>query len=253
MLDCWLHGTSGMSIILLSFWSLQFQSKTRNFKGFKLRPPEKDRERVATWKNSWHKLIKMILYFPGCFLPHLLFSPLATKLRIKCCPSLMENKCSTRRLALLTILSRILKETGNLLLLSSSNAQVLAKNQSQASISWSPKGESLIPDRDLIKMYPAIWGSDPSEELSPKESAWLWGGEWTEGWGQAWWGGINFRKKRTSRWMGSLQSLLSFEETGKPLKDSFLLSSRLPRDNYGMWGRRGPQGLSIPQRSELGR
>ena len=98
------------------------------------------------------------------------------------------------------------------------------------------------------KTYPAIWDSDPSEELSPTESAWLWRGESAEGWGQGW--EVNFRQKRKLRWMGSIQSLLSFEETGKPLKDSFLLSPCLSRDNYGGWGWRGPQGLSVPQGSQ---
>lgn len=49
--------------------------------------------------------------------------------------------------------------------------------------------------------------------------------------------------------MGSIQSQLPFEETGEPLRTPFPLFSCLSRDNNGMWGSRGSQGLSVPQRS----
>lgn len=70
--NSWLHITSGMSIILLSFWSLQFQSKTRNFKGFKSRPSERHSE------TSRRKPI--IKWFSSSWLPHLQASPPAMNL-----------------------------------------------------------------------------------------------------------------------------------------------------------------------------
>lgn len=170
-----------MSTILLNFWSLQFQSKTRNFKGFKLRPPEGDRERTAAVKTSWHNLIKMIFHSPARFLPHLLSSPLPTCLCREAPPLSGGNKGGALRLSPLSSSPWFWGKPGSC---SWWTRQILklAKNQFQAFMSWRPRGWSLITDRDLIKCI-LQFGTTVHDSEEGR-------GQQSEGWG------VNLRQKR---------------------------------------------------------
>lgn len=155
-----------MSIILLNFWSLQFQSKTRKFKGFKLRPPERYREKVGAIKTEWHKLIKMTFYSPGWFSPHLLSFPLVTHICILNAALAWWKTNAALRLAFLIISSLVLREAETLLAKLGKRSSA-GKESLPGSISRSPRSWSSIPDRNSFDKVPVVWGSGPSEELNP--------------------------------------------------------------------------------------
>lgn len=135
--NSWWHSTSGMSIILLSFWSLQFQSKTRNFKGFKLRPSE--RHRVTVVKTSRRKPIKMVFILLVAALAVL--SPSNEPLHTAAC--LMGNTCSTLTHTALSAL----QSTEQQLWVSLSGLRRSALH------SWRPEAGGLPPGR-VLRLFP---------------------------------------------------------------------------------------------------